>query len=48
MRTWIAIGLLLFALPLAAQYYEDDGEFDVRYVPTQPEVVDAILELAAS
>ncbi len=47
MRTRIAIALLLFTLPLTPQYYEDDYQFEVPYVPTPEEVVDTMLELAA-
>jgi len=47
MRTWILTGLILLALPLAAQSYEDGWEYEVPYVPTPQEVVDAMLDLAA-
>jgi tRNA G37 N-methylase Trm5 len=46
MRTRIVIGLLLLALPLVAQYSGDGPGYDVPYVPTPQEVVDAMLELA--
>lgn len=42
----IALGLVLSALPLAAQWEDDWGEYDVPYVPTPPEVVEAMLKLA--
>ena len=45
-RTRLVISLLLLALPLAAQYSGDGPEYDVPYVPTPQEVVDAMLDMA--
>ena len=46
MRAGIVIGLLLLVVSVSAQYDEDDWKYEVPYVATQPDVVEAMLKLA--